>query len=62
VHAVHEHVIAEPDVLERRGHSQPGKAVQQRGVGDLQLEPRQRLAEALVDAEAECQDMYRSGE
>src|SRR5436305_660869 len=53
VDPVDAHVVAEGDLLEGDGEPEARQAAQQGFEGDLEFHPGQRLAQALVDAEAE---------
>src|SRR6267378_4890110 len=54
VHSVDEHVMAEAKLLEWDGEAEVGQPVEQRSIDDAQLGAREHLAQALMDAEAEC--------
>src|SRR6267154_2272097 len=54
VHSVDKHVMAEAELLEWDGEAEVGQPVEQRSIDDAQLGAREHLAQALMDAEAEC--------
>jgi len=54
VHSVDKHVMAEAEFLEWDGEAEVGEPVEQRSIDDAQLGAREHLAQALMDAEAEC--------
>jgi len=46
--------MAEAELLEWDGEAEVGQPVEQRSIDDAQLGAREHLAQALMDAEAEC--------
>jgi hypothetical protein len=53
INAVSEPIVLELDLVERRREAQRGYPLEDRAEHDLQLDPGQLLADALVDAVAE---------